>query len=201
MATVKITVTVPEELAAYIRERVEAGAFESISAFVTLAAQSYRDVEPLDLLIASMIAESGEPDRAADGWVDSAIGVARAAADSAGSGQPGTAPDAVVDQEWRGGSGRQARVAALLGLKPEQLTTVALDTAAAKRIGSAVAASGHTDIVDVHVAIIAADRSAGLLTSDRDDLLRVDPDAIQAATAAMLAVIVTTTVAAGAASS
>ena len=32
MATTKITVTVPEDLAAYIRERVAAGEFESISA-------------------------------------------------------------------------------------------------------------------------------------------------------------------------
>lgn len=88
MATTKITVTVPEELAAYIRERVAAGVFESISAFVTLAAQSYRDVEPLDLLIASMVAETGVPDPAAEAWADSAVQNARSAAES---GEPGTA--------------------------------------------------------------------------------------------------------------
>ena len=82
MATAKITVTVPEELAAYIRERVAAGEFESISAFVTLAAQSYRDVEPLDLLIASMVAETGPPSPAAEAWADSAVRAARSVADS-----------------------------------------------------------------------------------------------------------------------
>jgi Arc/MetJ-type ribon-helix-helix transcriptional regulator len=73
MATTKITVTVPEELAAYIREQVEAGNFDSISAFVTKAAESMRAFEPLDLLIASMIAETGEPDERARAWVDDAM--------------------------------------------------------------------------------------------------------------------------------
>jgi Arc/MetJ-type ribon-helix-helix transcriptional regulator len=88
MATVKITVTVPEELASYIRERVAAREFESISAFVTLAAQSYRDVEPLDLLIASMVAETGPPSPEAEAWADSALQVARKVA---GASQPGSA--------------------------------------------------------------------------------------------------------------
>jgi tellurite resistance protein len=43
------------------------------------------DVEPLDLLIASMIAESGEPDRAAEAWADAAVVVARATGGSAGA--------------------------------------------------------------------------------------------------------------------
>ena len=76
MATSKITVTVPEDLAAYIRDRVAGGEFESISAFVTRAAESFRDFEPLDLLIASMIAETGEPDEQAEAWVEAAMEVA-----------------------------------------------------------------------------------------------------------------------------
>jgi Arc/MetJ-type ribon-helix-helix transcriptional regulator len=79
MATTKITVTVPEELAAYIRERVAAGEFESISAFMTRAAESMRVFDPLDLLIASMIAETGEPDERAESWVQDAIAKARKA--------------------------------------------------------------------------------------------------------------------------
>lgn len=79
MATTKLTVTVPEELAAYIRQQVDAGAFESVSAFVTRAAETMRDFEPLDLLIASMIAETGEPDEQADAWADEAMAKARRA--------------------------------------------------------------------------------------------------------------------------
>lgn len=79
MATTKITVTVPEELAAYIKEQVAAGEFESVSAFVTRAAESMRDFDPLDLLIASMIAETGEPDERAEAWARDAMAKARKA--------------------------------------------------------------------------------------------------------------------------
>jgi Arc/MetJ-type ribon-helix-helix transcriptional regulator len=79
MATTKLTVTVPEELAAYIRERVAAGEFESVSAFITRAAESMRDYDPLDLLIASMIAETGEPDERAEAWVRDAMAKAQKA--------------------------------------------------------------------------------------------------------------------------
>jgi Arc/MetJ-type ribon-helix-helix transcriptional regulator len=79
MATTKITVTVPEELASYMKDRVAAGEFESVSAFVTQAAESMRDFDPLDLLIASMIAETGEPDERAEAWARDAMAKARAA--------------------------------------------------------------------------------------------------------------------------
>jgi Arc/MetJ-type ribon-helix-helix transcriptional regulator len=79
MATAKVTVTIPEDLVAYIRERVAAGEFESVSAFITRAAETMRDFDPLDLLIASMIAETGEPDERAGAWVRDAIAKARAA--------------------------------------------------------------------------------------------------------------------------
>jgi Arc/MetJ-type ribon-helix-helix transcriptional regulator len=80
MTTTKITVTVPEELAAYIRQQVEAGAFESVSAFVTRAGESLRDFDPLDLLIASMVAETGEPDADAEAFARQALLKARKAA-------------------------------------------------------------------------------------------------------------------------
>jgi Arc/MetJ-type ribon-helix-helix transcriptional regulator len=79
MATVKMTVTVPEELAEYIRDQVGSGAYESVSAFVTQAAESARDLEPLDLLIASMVAETGEPDEKAHAWAAEAVAAARRA--------------------------------------------------------------------------------------------------------------------------
>lgn len=79
MATTKITVTIPEELAAHIRREVEQGRYASVSAFVTRAVESMRDFEPLDLLIASMIAETGKPDAAAEAWVEQAMTAARKA--------------------------------------------------------------------------------------------------------------------------
>lgn len=88
MATTKITVTVPEELAAYIRDRVAAGDAESVSAFVTRAAETMRDLDPLDLLIASLIAESGEPGEEAEAWIRDALAKAhRAARDKRSGGQ------------------------------------------------------------------------------------------------------------------
>lgn len=84
MATTKITVTVPEELVAFIRAQVEAGQFDSVSAYVTRAVESMRDFEPLDLLIASMIAETGEPGERAQAWVEQAMAKARSNAGTAG---------------------------------------------------------------------------------------------------------------------
>ena len=66
-------------------------------------------------------------------------------------------PDAVLAQVWRGGAGKQARIAALLGLKAGRCVTVPLETAAAKRIGLTIGQCGHADVVDVHVALVARD--------------------------------------------
>lgn len=85
-------------------------------------------------------------------------------------------PDGVLAQVWRGGTGRQARISALLGLKPERCRTVSMETAAAKRIGLAIGQCGHTDVVDVHVTLVAQDHRAAVITSDRDDILMVAPD-------------------------
>lgn len=84
-------------------------------------------------------------------------------------------PDAVVAQVWRGGAGKQARIAALLGLKPEQCAKVALDTDAAKRIGVRIGECGHADVVDVQVALVADVQKAAVITADRDDILAVSP--------------------------
>jgi hypothetical protein len=84
-------------------------------------------------------------------------------------------PDAVLAQVWRGGAGKQARIAALLGLKPEQCATAAIDTDAAKRIGVRIGDCGHADVVDVHVALVADAQQAAVITADRDDILAVSP--------------------------
>lgn len=84
--------------------------------------------------------------------------------------------DAVLAQVWRGGSGRQSRLAALIGLKPDQCLKVPLDTAAAQRIGRVIGECGHSDVVDVHVALLAEDYHGAVITSDADDILAVKPD-------------------------
>lgn len=73
MASAKITMTLPEGARGGIRERVATGEFDSVSAFVARVAESMRDIELLDLLVAGMVAESGEPDEQAKAWVDAAI--------------------------------------------------------------------------------------------------------------------------------
>ena len=85
-------------------------------------------------------------------------------------------PDAVLAQVWRGGTGRQARISALLGLKPERCVMAPLETAIAKRVGFMIGECGHTDVVDVHVALVAREQHAVVITSDRDDILMVAPD-------------------------
>lgn len=85
-------------------------------------------------------------------------------------------PEAVVAQTWRTGSGKQARLAAVLGLKPDRCRSVPLDREAAKSIGRAIAESGHADVVDVHVAVLTRTYGAVVVTSDRHDLLAVAPE-------------------------
>jgi hypothetical protein len=76
---------------------------------------------------------------------------------------------AVVAQVWRGG-GRQARLARFLG--SDLVTEIPLDPDAGRRIGVLAAAVGSRDVVDGHVAIIALDRDAVVLTSDPHDIAR-----------------------------
>lgn len=45
----------------------------------------------------------------------------------------------------------------------------------ARTVGEMCADTGHADIVDVHVALCARERRHAVVTSDPDDLARVDP--------------------------
>jgi ATP phosphoribosyltransferase regulatory subunit HisZ len=76
---------------------------------------------------------------------------------------------AVIAQAWRGGT-RQARLARFLesGLAQE----VSLDGGASRRIGALAALTGGADVVDGHVALIADDEDALVLSSDPGDLAR-----------------------------
>jgi predicted nucleic acid-binding protein len=81
-----------------------------------------------------------------------------------------TTSSAVVAQVWRGGS-RQARLARLLA--SDLMTELALDSEASRRIGAlAASAPDARDVVDGHVAIIALERDAVVLTSDPEDIAR-----------------------------
>jgi predicted nucleic acid-binding protein len=69
---------------------------------------------------------------------------------------------------------RQARLARLI----RQPTTdvVALDRVDATNVGRLLAASGTADIADAHVVVCARRSGQRIVTSDPDDLRRLDPD-------------------------
>jgi predicted nucleic acid-binding protein len=76
---------------------------------------------------------------------------------------------AVIAQVWRGGM-RQARLARLLS--SDLVVEEALDSDAGRRIGALAAAVTAADVVDGHVAIMALERDAVVLTSDPGDIAR-----------------------------
>ena len=69
---------------------------------------------------------------------------------------------------------RQVRLARLI----RQPTTdvVALDRVDATSVGRLLAASGTADIADAHVVVCARRSGQRVVTSDPDDLRRLDPD-------------------------
>jgi predicted nucleic acid-binding protein len=78
----------------------------------------------------------------------------------------------VVAQAWRGGP-RQAVLARFLDAQEVELPS--LDAVTARAVGVLSGRSGHADIVDVHVALHARDRGHAVVTSDPNDIGRVDP--------------------------
>jgi predicted nucleic acid-binding protein len=81
-------------------------------------------------------------------------------------------PTPVIAQVWRDGS-RQARLARLLGTSDVAL--VGLDAEMARAVGVLCGAVGVADVVDGHVALHARRRDLAVLTSDPDDIARLDP--------------------------
>ncbi len=80
-------------------------------------------------------------------------------------------PAGVVAQAWRGHR-RQHPVARLL--RATAVRVHALDEAVALRVGVLLARSGTSDVVDAHVALLGRALGARVLTSDPDDLRRLD---------------------------
>jgi predicted nucleic acid-binding protein len=80
-------------------------------------------------------------------------------------------PAGVVAQAWRDGS-RQTRLARLLG--SPLCEVLALDDRQARAAGQICGVAETSDVVDASVAVAARDRGARVLTSDPDDLRRLD---------------------------
>lgn len=89
-------------------------------------------------------------------------------------------PRTVIAQVWRG-TPRQANVRRLVRAGLRRGSPVVIDELTAERareIGVKIGQTSHPDIVDVHVALAAAERGHAVLTSDDADIAKVDPDLI-----------------------
>jgi hypothetical protein len=82
------------------------------------------------------------------------------------------APAGVVGQVWRDGS-RQARLARLLGSDLVEIES--LDDKRARAAGQLCGIAGRSDVIDASVVLCARARGHAVLTSDVDDLRRMDP--------------------------
>jgi predicted nucleic acid-binding protein len=80
-------------------------------------------------------------------------------------------PAGVVAQVWRG-SPRQHAMIRLL--RTGVVRTESMSEEIALRVGLLLAAAGTTDVVDAHVVLLARKLSALVVTSDPDDLDRLD---------------------------
>lgn len=81
-------------------------------------------------------------------------------------------PVSAVAQAWRGP--RQVRLARLI--KSSDVDIAIMTLSVARIVGSICATTGHADVIDVHVAVCARERGHAVVTSDLEDLARIDPD-------------------------
>lgn len=86
-------------------------------------------------------------------------------------GDPLVVPAGVVAQAWRDGR-TQVRLSRLLGSPVCEL--VPLDDLAARSVGQLCGATGPDDITDAAVALTARQRGLRVITSDPDDIRRLD---------------------------
>jgi L-ascorbate metabolism protein UlaG (beta-lactamase superfamily) len=80
-------------------------------------------------------------------------------------------PVGAVAQAWRGP--RQVRLARLI--KSVDVDIAVMTLSVARAVGFICASTGHTDVIDVHVALCARQKRHAVLTSDPDDIARIDP--------------------------
>lgn len=81
-------------------------------------------------------------------------------------------PAAVIGQVWRDGS-RQARVVRLLASDAVEIEV--LDEQRARQAGMLCGLRDVDDVIDASVVLCARARRDRVVTSDPDDLLRLDP--------------------------
>ncbi len=88
-------------------------------------------------------------------------------------GAPLLSPGGVIAQVWRDGS-RQARIARLVGSGVVRVQP--LDREEAQATGVLCGESGTKDVVDASVVLLARRHDAAVVTSDPDDLTKIDPN-------------------------
>lgn len=88
-------------------------------------------------------------------------------------GRPIVVPAAVLAQVWRGRGSRQARLAILLSGRG--VTVQDLTRTRAQATGELCRRSGTSDIVDASVVVAAWSNGRIVVTSDGDDIRRLDP--------------------------
>jgi hypothetical protein len=81
-------------------------------------------------------------------------------------------PAGVIGQAWRDGR-RQAMLSRFL--RTREVDVHVLDQPAARAAGELCGAAGTADVIDATVVLIARPTRDVVLTSDPDDLLRLDP--------------------------
>jgi hypothetical protein len=89
----------------------------------------------------------------------------------AAAGTPLVTSAGVVAQVWRGGSRAQVPVAFLLRCTK----VVDLTYPVAKVLGLILRATKTKDPIDAHIVLLARERTWPVVTSDAEDLLRIDP--------------------------
>lgn len=83
-------------------------------------------------------------------------------------------PAGVVGQAWRNG---RVQVTLARFLRSEEVEIVALDDQLARACGELCAAANSPDVIDASVVLLARERRDPIVTSDPDDLRRLDPGA------------------------
>ena len=83
-------------------------------------------------------------------------------------------PAGVVGQAWRDG---RVQVTLARFLRSEEVEIIPLHEELARSCGELCGASNTSDIIDASVVILARDRRDAIITSDPNDLRRLDPAA------------------------
>jgi hypothetical protein len=81
-------------------------------------------------------------------------------------------PSGVVGQSWRDG---RTQVTLARFLRADEVEVVPLDGQLARSCGELCGVRGTSDVIDASVVILARERHDVIVTSDPDDLRRLDP--------------------------